>query len=93
MIESLTVTNTTEAQTVTMTFTEQFPGECGAVVEALDRSAIDRLVSLLAETRAAAGRLFILGVGAARGTRRMRSTIFARSWGLRRTRPPIMFPN
>jgi D-sedoheptulose 7-phosphate isomerase len=50
-----------------MTFTEQFLGECGAVLEALDRGAIERLVSLLAETRAVAGRLFILGVGGSAG--------------------------
>jgi D-sedoheptulose 7-phosphate isomerase len=50
-----------------MTFTEQFLGECNAVIQALDRGEIDRLVSLLAETRAKAGRLFILGVGGSAG--------------------------
>ncbi len=46
-----------------MTFTEQFLDECVAVVQGLDRAAIDRLVSLIAQTRAGGGRLFILGVG------------------------------
>lgn len=46
-----------------MTFTEQFLNECAAVIEGLDRAAIDRLVSLIAQTRAGGGRLFILGVG------------------------------
>lgn len=46
-----------------MTFTEQFLNECVAVTQGLDRSRIDRLVSLIAGTRAAGGRLFILGVG------------------------------
>jgi D-sedoheptulose 7-phosphate isomerase len=46
-----------------MTFTEQFLNECVAVIQGLDRAAIDRLVALIAKTRAAEGRLFILGVG------------------------------
>ena len=46
-----------------MTFTEQFLNECVAVTQALDRGRIDRLVALIAATRAAGGRLFILGVG------------------------------
>jgi D-sedoheptulose 7-phosphate isomerase len=46
-----------------MTFTEQFLNECVAVLQGLDRGAIDRLVALLAQTRAEEGRLFILGVG------------------------------
>src|ERR1700760_3209989 len=50
-----------------MTFTEQFLEESIAVVKGLDWSAIDGLVSLLASTRAAGGRLFILGVGGSAG--------------------------
>ena len=46
-----------------MTFTEQFLDECVAVIAGLDRAAIDRLVSLIAQTRSGEGRLFILGVG------------------------------
>ena len=46
-----------------MTFTEQFLQECVTVIGGLDRTAIDRLVSLLAQTRSGKGRLFILGVG------------------------------
>jgi D-sedoheptulose 7-phosphate isomerase len=46
-----------------MTFTEQFLNECTSVIDGLDRVAIDRLVGLIAQTRAGEGRLFILGVG------------------------------
>jgi D-sedoheptulose 7-phosphate isomerase len=46
-----------------MTFTEQFLDEAIAVIRGLDRSAIDKLVSLLVATRGDGGRLFILGVG------------------------------
>jgi D-sedoheptulose 7-phosphate isomerase len=50
-----------------MTFTEQFLEECTSVVRGLDRTAIDALAALLAQTRAAGGRLFILGVGGSAG--------------------------
>src|SRR5215831_10288626 len=50
-----------------MTFTEQFLEECTAIAKGLDRSAIDRLVELIASTRATGGRLFILGVGGSAG--------------------------
>lgn len=46
-----------------MTFTEQFLSEAAQIVARLDADAIERLAALLAETRAAGGRLFILGVG------------------------------
>ena len=46
-----------------MTFTEQFLNECVTVLQQLDRAAIERLVGLIAQTRAEEGRLFILGVG------------------------------
>jgi D-sedoheptulose 7-phosphate isomerase len=46
-----------------MTFTRQFLSEAGQIVPLLDENAIERLVRLLAETRDAGGRLFILGVG------------------------------
>jgi D-sedoheptulose 7-phosphate isomerase len=46
-----------------MTFTEQFLLEAKQVIDGLDRTAIDNMVSLLAATRAEGGRLFILGVG------------------------------
>jgi len=46
-----------------MTFTEQSLDEAIAVIRGLDRSAIDKLVSLLVATRGDGGRLFILGVG------------------------------
>ncbi len=50
-----------------MTFTQQFLEEAGEIVKRLDTLAIDRLVALLARTRAAGGRLFILGVGGSAG--------------------------
>src|ERR1700744_3399323 len=50
-----------------MTFTEQFLSEAIAVIGGLDRIAIDKLVSLVADTRASGGRLFILGVGGTAG--------------------------
>ena len=50
-----------------MTFTQQFLEEAGQVVKKIDTQAVDRLVALLATTRAAGGRLFILGVGGSAG--------------------------
>lgn len=46
-----------------MTFTETFLAECTAIIERLDRKAIDHLAQLIFATRDAGGRLFILGVG------------------------------
>ncbi len=46
-----------------MTFTQQFLEEAGQIVKKIDTQAVDRLVALLAATRGAGGRLFILGVG------------------------------
>lgn len=46
-----------------MNFTEQYLSEAGRIIQQLDVGAIDRVVQLLAETRARGGRLFILGVG------------------------------
>ena len=46
-----------------MTFTQLFLEEVGQIVQKIDTQAVDRLVALLAATRAAGGRLFILGVG------------------------------
>jgi D-sedoheptulose 7-phosphate isomerase len=46
-----------------MDFTRQFLNEASEIVQKLDTAAIDRLVALLAGTRHAGGRLFILGVG------------------------------
>ena len=50
-----------------MTFTQQFLDEAGQIVKKIDTQAVDRLVALLAATRAAGGRLFILGVGGSAG--------------------------
>lgn len=50
-----------------MTFTRQFLEEAGQIVKKIDTQAVDRLVALLAATRGAGGRLFILGVGGSAG--------------------------
>jgi len=46
-----------------MSFCETYLAEVKAVVDRLDPEAIERVVRLLAATRAGGGRLFILGVG------------------------------
>jgi D-sedoheptulose 7-phosphate isomerase len=46
-----------------VTFTQQFLAETAQIVRELDVAEIDRVVALLATTRARGGRLFILGVG------------------------------
>lgn len=46
-----------------MSFTERYLDEVARVARQLDAPAIDRMVALLAETRARGGRLFVLGVG------------------------------
>ena len=46
-----------------MSFIQQYLAEATQIIQQLDTQAIDRVVALLAETRARGGRLFILGVG------------------------------
>src|SRR5436190_1378739 len=46
-----------------MNFTQQFLNEAKQIIDKLDTNAIDRVITLLAETRKNHGRLFILGVG------------------------------
>ncbi len=46
-----------------MSFAQQYLSEASQILLQLDTDAIDRIVALLAETRARGGRLFILGVG------------------------------
>src|SRR5947207_1155042 len=46
-----------------MTFSRQFLAEAAEIISRLDERAIERVVRLLADTRDAGGRLFILGVG------------------------------
>jgi len=46
-----------------MSFTQQFLAEAKQVIDGLDVDAIERVVAILAATRSAGGRLFILGVG------------------------------
>jgi D-sedoheptulose 7-phosphate isomerase len=50
-----------------MTFADQFLDEAAQILKALDITAIERVARLLAECRAAGGRLFILGVGGSAG--------------------------
>lgn len=46
-----------------MTFTRHYLSETAAIAGQLDADAIERIVSLLRDTRARGGRVFILGVG------------------------------
>src|SRR5919197_4079532 len=46
-----------------MSFTQQYLAEATQILQQLDTQAIDQVVTLLAETRAHGGRLFVLGVG------------------------------
>ena len=46
-----------------MSFSQQFLAEATDILSRLDESAIERVVRLLADSRDAGGRLFILGVG------------------------------
>ena len=46
-----------------MSFSRQFLTETKQVIDGLDVDAIERMVAILAATRASGGRLFILGVG------------------------------
>ena len=50
-----------------MNFTQQFLEEAAQIAKEIDAPAVDRLVALLVATRAAGGRLFILGVGGSAG--------------------------
>ncbi len=61
-----------------MNFTRQYLAEVGQILLQLDADAIERVVPLLAETRAADGCLS-WGSAEARPMLRMRSTIFANS--------------
>ncbi|MGD0124326.1 MAG: SIS domain-containing protein [Terriglobia bacterium] len=44
-------------------FVQRYLAEARTIIERLDPTAIERVVAILAETRARGGRLFILGVG------------------------------
>jgi D-sedoheptulose 7-phosphate isomerase len=50
-----------------MTFAQQFLSEATDIANRLDHSAIEKVVEILAATRARGGRLFILGVGGSAG--------------------------
>jgi len=49
------------------TFSERYLSEAAEVIARLDTSAIERAVSILAETKCRGGRLFVLGVGGSAG--------------------------
>jgi D-sedoheptulose 7-phosphate isomerase len=49
-------------------FVDAYLAECQAILSQLDRSAIQRVVDLLASTRDAGGRVFVLGVGGSAAT-------------------------
>jgi D-sedoheptulose 7-phosphate isomerase len=46
-----------------MSFSQQFLSEAKQIIDGLDQTAIEGIVNILAATRLAQGRLFILGVG------------------------------
>ncbi len=46
-----------------MSFTQQYLAEAANIIDLLDQTEIEKLVSILVKTRADGGRLFILGVG------------------------------
>lgn len=50
-----------------MSFSKQFLAESVQIIEQIDTDAIEKVVAILAETRAKEGRLFILGVGGSAG--------------------------
>ena len=50
-----------------MTFTERFLTDTVAILERIDRAAVDAVVALVAETREARGRIFALGCGGGAG--------------------------
>jgi len=50
-----------------MSYTDEYMNEVRAIAEKVDRSAVDKMVSLVAEIRQNGGRLFFLGVGGGAG--------------------------
>ena len=46
-----------------MSFSQEYLTEVGRILQQLDAALVERAVTLLAETRARGGRLFVLGVG------------------------------
>jgi D-sedoheptulose 7-phosphate isomerase len=50
-----------------MTHAEQYLNEAAAIIARLDRHEIERVATLLSETRERGGRLFLLGVGGSAG--------------------------
>src|SRR6202453_105181 len=50
-----------------MSYTAQFLDEAKRVIDGLDVKVIERMATLLEQTRARGGRLFILGVGGSAG--------------------------
>jgi D-sedoheptulose 7-phosphate isomerase len=46
-----------------MSYANQYLDEASRIIDAIDRDAIERIVTLLGDLRAGGGRLFFLGVG------------------------------
>jgi D-sedoheptulose 7-phosphate isomerase len=63
-------------------FTQSFLDEAAKIIGALDVSAIDRAVAILADTREQGGRLFILGVGGSAGNASHATNDFRKIVGL-----------
>ena len=64
------------------TFSKAFLDEAALVISKLDVDAIEKAVSILAETRASGGRLFILGVGGSAGNASHATNDFRKIVGL-----------
>ncbi len=69
-------------QAAATTFSKLFLDEAADVIAKLDVAAIEKAVSILAETRAAGGRLFILGVGGSAGNASHATNDFRKIVGL-----------
>ena len=65
-----------------MSYTQQYLAAAAQVIEQLDSNAIEAMVRLFVETRQRGGRLFILGVGAARAMQATRSNDFRKIAGI-----------
>jgi D-sedoheptulose 7-phosphate isomerase len=50
-----------------MTYTEKFIGQAVQILQQLDRESVERVLELLLEVKARAGRIFFLGVGGGAG--------------------------
>jgi D-sedoheptulose 7-phosphate isomerase len=63
-------------------FVQRYLAEATTIVEGLDTAAIERVVDILADTRARGGRLFILGVGGSAANASHAATDFRKIVGI-----------